>query len=535
MTEKNSKELFTDDNIMSCNTWPFQEARKLAERVKGYALDKPIIFETGYGPSGLPHIGTFCEVFRTTLVRQAFNILTNRPTRLICFSDDMDGLRKVPENIPNKNMMLDYIGQPLTKVPDPFETYSSFGAHNNARLQNFLDNFHFDYEFYSSTECYKSGLFDDALLNILKKHEDIKNIVLPTLGEERRKTYSPFLPICQRTGKVLEVSIVETDFEKGNVSYIDPETNNKETVSVTGGACKLQWKCDWAMRWSALEVDYEMAGKDLIDSVSLSGKIIKKIGSTPPEGFNYELFLDEKGEKISKSRGNGLTIEEWLKYGPKESLSYFMYGHPKRAKRLFFDVIPKSVDEYISHLNNFNGQTIEEKIINPALYVHDINQVSVPQDKTPLSFSLLLNLASVCHADEPQIMWGYIKKYSPETTLENNIFLSKLVNFAVVYYNDMVKPNKRYRRPNNIESKALLDLINRLNVLASDAKSEEIQKEIYTVGKENEFENLRDWFKALYEILLGQSDGPRMGSFISLYGISESIILIKEALEGKLK
>ena len=531
----NLQSLFNEKTKKSCSTWPFQEARKIANRVKNYPLDKPIIFETGYGPSGLPHIGTFCEVYRTTLVRQAFTILTNRPTRLICFSDDMDGLRKVPENIPNKKAILNYIGQPLTKVPDPFDLYSSFGEHNNARLQKFLDNFNFDYEFYSATDCYKSGLFDKNLLKVLKNYDEIKSIVLPTLGEERKKTYSPFLPICKRTGKVLEVSIVEKDYNSGTVSYFDPETDKKEKVSVTGGSCKLQWKCDWAMRWSALEVDYEMAGKDLIDSVSLSGKIIRKIGALPPEGFNYELFLDENGEKISKSRGNGLTIEEWLKYGPKESLSYFMYGHPKRAKRLFFDVIPKSVDEYISHLNNFKTQIDEEKVSNPVLYVHDTNQDSVPDYKTPLSFSLLLNLASVCHAEEPEVIWSYIKKYSPETKFDDNSLFSKLVNFAIIYYNDRVKPKKKYRSPNDLERKALNDLIDRLNLLNTNPEGEEIQKEIYAVGKENEFDNLRDWFRALYEILLGQPDGPRMGSFVSLYGVSETIALIKQALEGKLK
>ena len=521
--------------LEKCNTWPFQEAKKIINRLKYLPEDKLVVFETGYGPSGLPHIGTFCEVFRTNLVRKAFTLLTGRPSKLICFSDDMDGLRKVPSNIPNQESMSNYIGHPLTKVPDPFQTHSSFGEHNNSRLKSFLDSFDFEYEFYSATDCYKSGLFDKTLIKVLDNYEKIKQIILPTLGEERRKTYSPFLPICQKTGKVLEVSINEINKKNGTITYTDPADNEQVTISVTGGKCKLQWKCDWAMRWDALGVDYEMAGKDLIDSVTLSSKINKQIGSRPPEGFNYELFLDQNGEKISKSKGNGLTIEEWLSYGPQESLSYFMYGHPKRAKRLYFDVIPKSVDEYLTQIKNFVSQSDEERLNNPSLYVHNIQPSEIPKENITIPFSLLLNLASVCHAEDPEIIWGFIEKYSPGAKSKKNKFLENMVNLSVVYFNDMIKPNKKYRLPDDNETKALKELSNGLTKLEKSSSSEEIQKLVFSIGKENNFENLRDWFKSLYEILLGQSEGPRMGSFISLYGIEETKSLIDDALLGKLK
>ena len=526
---------FDMDILKNSNSWPIQEAKKIIQRMNRLPKDKTIVFETGYGPSGLPHIGTFCEVFRTNLVKKAFTLLTNKPSKLICFSDDMDGLRKVPTNVPNQENIKKYIGQPLTKVPDPFETHNSFGEHNNSRLRTFLDSFGFDYEFYSATECYKNGLFDEALLKVLKNYDSIIDIVLPTLGEERRKTYSPFLPICQKTSKVLEVPIIETNFENATVSYYDPIDKDKITVPVTGGFCKLQWKCDWAMRWSALGVDYEMAGKDLIDSVTLSSKINKQIGSIPPDGFNYELFLDQNGEKISKSRGNGLTIEEWLNYGPQESLSYFMYGNPKRAKRLYFDAIPKSVDEYLNHTKNFNLQSDDEKLKNPVLYVHNMEIEKVPNNEISISFSLLLNLSSVCHAEDPEIIWGFIEKYSPGSRIEKNKFLEQMVNLSVVYYNDMIKPKKVYRAPNVKEEKALKELVFSLKNADEHSTPEEIQKIIFSIGKDNQYENLRDWFRSLYEILLGQSEGPRMGSFIHLFGIPETISLINNALGGKLK
>ncbi len=521
-------------NALATNAraWPFEEARKLVERYKDGPPKKGyVLLETGYGPSGLPHIGTFGEVARTTMVRRAFEMMSDIPTRLVAFSDDMDGLRKVPTNIPNQEAMVPHLNKPLTRVPDPFGTHESFGHHNNARLRGFLDSFGFEYDFYSATECYTSGLFDDALLAVLRNYDAVTNVVLPTLGPERRATYSPFLPVCPRTGHVLQVPIVDRDVEAGTVSYDDPETGERMTTRVTGGACKLQWKCDWAMRWYALGVDYEMAGKDLIDSVKLSSQITRILGRPAPEGFNYELFLDADGQKISKSKGNGLSVEEWLTYGPPESLALFMYQQPRRAKRLYFDVIPKTVDDYLTFLSKFPDEETEKRIENPVWHIHH-GQPPAPES-SGLSFSLLLNLASVCHAEDKSVVWGYVSRYAPDASPEANPLLDTLVGYAVRYYQDFVRPAKQYRAPTEVERAALEQLKGVLKELPAGASAEDIQTQVYEVGKQHPFENLRDWFKALYEILLGQSQGPRFGSFIALYGVDESVALMDKALNGE--
>jgi len=515
---------------MAAKAWPFEEARKLLNRVqrgpgeKGYVL-----FETGYGPSGLPHIGTFAEVVRTTMVRQAFARISDIPSKLFAFSDDMDGLRKVPDNVPNQAMLAEYLGKPLTAVPDPFETHESFGAHNNARLQGFLDEFGFDYEFLSSTECYASGRFDATLLKVLENYEKVRNVILPTLGPDRRKTYSPFLPVCPKTGRVLQVPVVGQNLDKGTITYTDEDGSTVE-VPVTGGHCKLQWKADWAMRWAALDVDYEMSGKDLIESVRLSGKITKLLGGRPPEGFTYELFLDEQGEKISKSRGNGLTVEEWLEYAPQESLALYMFGQPRRAKRLYFDVIPRHVDDYLTHVGKFAEQDAAAQLENPAWHIHD---GAPPANVPALGFALLLNLTSVANAEDETVLWGFISRYVPEATPENEPMLARLVDHALAYYRDFVKPNKQYRGPSDHERAALKDLLGELEALPADTDAETIQTAVYEVGKRHEFENLRDWFKALYEVLLGQSQGPRFGSFAAIYGLGETRSLIARALAGE--
>ena len=512
----------------NARAWPFEEARKVVKRLggkvpeKGYAL-----FETGYGPSGLPHIGTFGEVARTTMVLNAFSLLSDMPAKLFAFSDDMDGLRKVPDNVPNKEMLAEHLGKPLTQVPDPFGTHASFGEHNNARLQAFLDSFGFEYEFQSATACYKSGRFDDALLSVLRNYDAVINVILPTLGPERRATYSPFLPVCPRTGIVLQEPIVERDTDAGTVSYADPVTGDLVTVPVTGGHCKLQWKADWAMRWYALQVDYEMSGKDLIDSVNLSGKICRILGGRPPEGFTYELFLDEKGEKISKSKGNGLAVEDWLKYAPPESLSLFMFQKPRAAKKLFFDVIPKAVDEYRTWIEKYPSQEETQRLENPAYHIHSGEPPAPEQD---LTFGILLNLASVANAEDKSVLWGFISRYRPEATPETAPLLDRLVGYAVQYYQDFVKPEKSYRAPNAAERAALADLRAALDEVPAGCAAEDLQSKVFEIGKAHGFENLRDWFKALYETLLGQSQGPRMGSFIALYGISETQALIDQAL-----
>lgn len=516
---------------LSSNSWAFVEAKKLVDRYAGSAPEKGyVLFETGYGPSGLPHLGTFGEVARTSMVRHAFSLLSDIPTRLIAFSDDMDGLRKVPDNVPNQELLAQNLNKPLTQVPDPFGTHDSFGAHNNARLQAFLDQFGFDYEFRSSTECYKSGMFDESLLLVLKHYDAIINVILPTLGPERRATYSPFLPVCPRTGVVLQEPITARDEAAGTVSYIDPETKETVTVPVTGGHCKLQWKVDWAMRWHALDVDYEMAGKDLIDSVTLSSKIVRILGKRPPEGFNYELFLDQEGKKISKSKGNGITIEEWLTYASPESLALYMYQNPKKAKRLHFDVIPKAVDEYFTFLGKFPEQEPKQQYANPVWHIHAGNP---PSEGLPLTFGILLNLAAVVNAEEPSVLWGFISRYADGATPENNPELDKLVGYAIAYYRDFVKPAKRYRLPSDKERAALEQLAADLKALPADVEAADIQNLVFQVGKDHEFDNLRDWFQALYETLLGQSQGPRMGSFIALYGVDETVALIERVLQGE--
>ncbi|MAI05897.1 MAG: lysine--tRNA ligase [Alphaproteobacteria bacterium TMED87] len=518
------------DEANQSKAWPFVQARSLLDKFNKNSIRKDyILFETGYGPSGLPHIGTFAEVVRTTMVRNAFSILEPKiPSKLFTFSDDMDGLRKVPENIPNQDLLESHIGKPLTSVPDPFEKHESFGHSNNSRLKGFLDSFGFEYEFKSSTECYKSGQFDNALISILQNYDKVMEIILPTLGPERQLTYSPFLPICKKSGKVLQVPIIEKDTDAGTIIYED-SNGSKIEVPVTGGACKLQWKCDWAMRWFALGVDYEMAGKDLIDSVKLSSKICRTIGGVPPQNLIYELFLDENGQKISKSKGNGISVEDWLNYAPIESLSYFIYQKPSSAKRLSFETIPKSVDEYLSSKSSYFDQDLKSKCTNPVFHVHNGDP---HREIHGVSFSLLLNLVSVCHTDDPKIIWYYINRYYEGLSEANNKELGQLIDFSISYYRDFVLPNKEYRIPSEKECDALKSLKSLLQEADHKLNSEQIQQLVYDVGKEysSEFTSLRDWFKALYEILLGQEQGPRIGSFISLYGVDETIKLIETIL-----
>src|SRR5688572_2131809 len=529
--------------------WPFEEARRLIQRLdklKG-GKTKTVIFETGYGPSGLPHIGTFGEVARTSMVRHAFELLTEgrRQTRLICFSDDMDGLRKVPSNVPNQELLHAALNKPLTAVPDPSGKFESYAHHNNAMLRDFLDRFGFDYEFVSATEAYKAGVFDETLLQMLKAYDKVMDIILPTLGPERRATYSPFLPVCPRTGRVLQVPMVERHPRKGTIVYVDPDTGEKVETKVTGGAVKCQWKADWAMRWTALGVDYEMAGKDLIDSVTLSSRICKALGGAPPEGFNYELFLDDKGEKISKSKGNGLTIDEWLKYASPESLSLFMYQKPKTAKRLYFDVIPRAVDEYLQLLAAYPRQDGKAKLDNAVWHVHSGNP---PAAEVPLTFVLLLNLVAASNAGDKDVLWGFIRRHVKGVSPETHPLLDQLAGYAVRYYTDFVKPRKKYRRADAEETAALSALSNALKTASADATAEDLQAIIYDVGRavpRYQDHNAKGatperpgvsnaWFNTIYEVLLGEEKGPRFGSFVQLYGIKETRALIDKALSGEL-
>ncbi|MEL6979171.1 MAG: lysine--tRNA ligase [Pseudomonadota bacterium] len=515
----------------TAKAWPFEEARKILKRLNGKDPTKGyVLFETGYGPSGLPHIGTFGEVARTTMVRRAFEALSDIPTRLVAFSDDMDGFRKVPSNVPNQERLAAHLHLPLTEVPDPFGEHESFAHHNNARLCSFLDAFGFEYEFMSSTETYRSGRFDAMLLTMLERFDKVMEIMLPTLGEERRGTYSPFLPISPKTGRVLQVPTLERDVAGGAIVFED-EDGEKTKVPVTGGAVKVQWKPDWALRWAALGVDYEMSGKDLIDSVTQSSKICRALGQPAPEGFNYELFLDEKGEKISKSKGNGLSIEDWLAYAPAESLSLFMYQKPKTAKRLFFDVIPKAVDEHQQFLSAYPAETPERRVENPAWHIHG---GAPPAPDMDVSFSMLLNLASAASAEDKATLWAFIRKYAPEASPESRPGLDRAAECAVRYFQDRVKPEKTYRAASAKEAAALTALAERLDAYDGERTAEALQSLVFEIGKAHAFEPLRDWFKAIYEVLLGQSQGPRFGGFIALYGVDETAALIRKGVAGAL-
>ncbi len=514
--------------IQGTSSWPFVEARKLVkERQKIYEKKGKITLQTGYGPSGLPHIGTFGEVARTTMMVNAIKQITDIPTEIITFSDDMDGLRKVPENIPNKEILQENLHKPLTNIPDPFKKFKSFGEHNNEMLKKFLNEFKFNYIFKSSTDIYKKGLFNNTLMLVLEKYEKITDIILPTLGKERQKTYSPFLPICPETGKVLEVPIIEIKKKEGKIVYKNGE--KKIETEITNGKCKLQWKVDWAMRWYAFDVDYEMYGKDLIESAILSSKICQALGKKSPNGFAYEMFLDEKGEKISKSKGNGITIEDWLKYASPESLSLYMYQNPKRAKKLYADVVPKAVDEYLTCIDKFSEQDDKQKLLNPAWHIHNGKP---PKEKSIMPFSVLLNLVGTSNASEKDVLWKFIKKYKKEIKVSDHPILDSLIEYALKYFVDIVKPKKKYRKPTEKEKKALQDLVKRLKDCKDQMEPEAIQTIIYSVGKDNGYkENLREWFKAIYEIVFGEQDGPRMGFFISFYGIKESIELINKYIK----
>jgi len=526
--------------LRASKAWPVAEAARLIERIEARPPAKGfVLFQTGYGPSGLPHIGTFAEVFRTSLVRQAFDLLSDRPSRLYAFSDDMDGLRAVPDNIPHREMVTEHLHKPLTAIPDPFGTAESYGHNMNGRLKSFLDRFGFAYELVSATECYRSGRFNDSLRRVLERHEAIRRVVLPTLGPERRETYSPILPISPITGRVLQVPILEADPEAGTVTYRDPASGRVVEQSVLDGQAKLQWRPDWAMRWAALEVDYEMYGKDLIDSAKLSGQICRILGGTPPAGFAYEMFLDEHGQKISKSKGNGMSCDEWLTYGTLESLELFMFQAPRKAKRLHFDVIPRHVDEYLSLLERYPQQSAEQRYHNPVWHLHGGQP---PAGGVPISFAMLLNLASVVNAEAPAVLWSFIHRYAPEATPESAPMLDRLVGHALAYHRDFVKPAKAYRLPDAAEKAALTELAAFLErqeiryggAAALDAAAEAIQQEVYEIGKRHgHAANLRGWFQALYEILLGQTEGPRFGTFVAFYGPAETAALIRQVLAGR--
>ena len=517
---------FSPEDIADAKAWPFQEARALVKRLERAPKDGPVVFETGYGPSGPPHIGTFGEVARTTMVRRAFELMTGRPTRLVSFSDDMDGMRKVPPHLPNQAMLADYLQKPLTRVPDPWGEHPSFAHHNNAKLRAFLDAFGFDYEFLSATDCYVSGRFDATLQRVLERYDAVMEIILPTLGDERRETYSPILPISPTTGRVLYVPMLEIDASAGEVVFED-ENGERTKMSVYGGNAKLQWKADWAGRWFALGVDYEMAGEDLTESVRLSNRIVRALGGEPPAGFNYQLFLDEDGKKISKTKGNGISIEEWLTYATPESLALYMFQNPKAAKKLYFDVIPKTVDEYWGHVEKYAEQAGGKALDNPAWHIHE---GAPPEATPPVSFAMMLTLVNAVGGD-PDVIMGFIRKYRPDARPEALAAAEALTAYAARYYAAFVEPKKRYRPPTDQERAALADFAMRLKEAGDSADEDAYQTAVFDAGKANGYAaNIRDWFTAIYEVVFGQAEGPRMGPFARIYGATATAVLIETAL-----
>ncbi len=518
------------DAALESNAWPFVEARQLLKRISSERdRPRPVLFQTGYGPSGLPHIGTFGEVARTSMVRRAFSLVSDLPTRLICFSDDMDGLRKVPQNVPDPQMLQEDLHLPLSRVRDPFGTHESFAAHNNAELCSFLDRFGFEYEFVSSTEMYRAGRFDDMLLTVLERFDKVMEIMLPSLGgvsEGRRETYSPFLPISPKSGRVLQVPTLERNLARGTITYREPDGETVE-IPVTGGAVKLQWKPDWAMRWAALEVDYEMYGKDLGPSAEIGAKLCRVLGRKPPVGMMYELFLDDGGQKISKSKGLGISIDDWLAYASPESLGLFMFRKPKTAKRLFAEIIPRTEDEYQQHLLAYPGQDTAGRLANPAWHIH---AGEPPAPSQSISYSMLLNLGSAVSVEDSEVLWRFVRRYQPDASPETDPELSALIDGVVRYYKDVIAPNRVYRQPTAIEREGLEDLASRLAGWSGDSDPISLQNMVYAVGTEHGFEPMRDWFKAIYEVLLGASQGPRFGSFIHHYGIEDTANFIRERI-----
>ena len=516
---------------LESKAWPFEEARRIFEKIGGKTPSKGyVLFETGYGPSGLPHIGTFGEVVRTSFVRHAFQLLAPEiPTKMFCVSDDIDGLRKVPENVPNQEMVKANLGKPLTSVPDPFGTHESYGHHMNARLRGFLDSFGFQYEFVSATEKYKSGAFDSTMLKVLEKYEELMDLMLPTLGGERQETYSPFMPIDLESGVVIDKGVKSINKEKCTVIYVDKNGIEKE-IPVTGGNCKLQWKIDFGARWSSLGVDYEIYGKDHQPNEKIYRRVCEILGGNPPVNFTYEMFLSDSGEKISKSKGNGISVEDWLKYAPAESMSLFMYQKPKTAKRLYFDVIPKAMDEYLTFAQNYETQEEALKLDNPAFHIHE---GKIPAINFNLSYSLLLNLASACNPDNDNVLWGFISKYQEGLSPETSPLLKKMVHSAISYYNDFIKKHKKFKSATDAEKSALQELVATLKEVGHNQQNDgaALQNLVFQVGKNHGYEkNMRDWFLALYQILLGQDQGPRMGSFIALFGIENFIKLIESKI-----
>ena len=513
--------------------WPFKEAAQIVKLRKPRS-DRPVLFETGFGPSGLPHIGTFAEVARTSWVRNAFEEVTGLDTRLMTFSDDMDGLRKVPLNFPNQRMLKEHLGRPLCTIPDPFSESDCFSGYMNNKLRDFLDTYQFNYEFKSSSVSYKGGDFDQGLAILLEKVQDVHSIVAPTLGEEKRDSWSPFLPICPSCGSVYSTRVTEYFPSRGEIGFVCDGNGGdfagcgaEGEVSIFSGNVKVGWKMDWALRWYTYEVDYEMYGKDLIESAKLSGRIVRLMGKHPPVGMNYELFLDEEGKKISKSVGKGLTVDTWVEYAPIESLLYYIFQNPRRARRLYWDVVPKCVDDYLDALRKY--PTIEpEKSPEQALWHIYGRGNSVPSYGAQVNFSMVGNLISALGTDAPDLLVEYLNRYDKKSD-DYPVVIKELIRKGMNYYRDFILPKKQYRTPLASEADQLRQLLFALEG-ADFLNEEELQAIPFELARKNNIDP-KLFFQMFYEIVLGQQRGPRFGSFAKMLGLEHIQQMLNKRIE----
>ncbi|MFH2218432.1 MAG: lysine--tRNA ligase [Pseudomonadota bacterium] len=515
----------------SYKCWPFKEADKLRKRYTE-TPNIPVRFETGFGPSGMPHIGTFAEVARTTWVRHAFEFLTRWPTQLIAFSDDMDGLRKVPLNLPQQEMLTENLGRPLCRIPDPFGECESYSAYMNNKLREFLDSYSFDYTFQSSHEAYTRGDFNDGLSVILQKVEDVKAIILPTMSEAKRANWSPFFPICENCGRINSTQVTGYDIENNAIDYSCEQEEgevkscgHKGTASIFNGKVKVGWKIDWALRWYSYDIGYEMYGKDLIESARLSGKICRLMGKQPPTGLFYELFLDAKGRKISKSVGKGLTIDSWMSYAPLESLLFYIFQNPKQAKRLFWGIVPRSVDDYLSNLIQYRSMDPEDHPESTIWHLFNKGE-TVPSYNAAINFSLINNLISAVGADDIDLILEYLKRYDSSMEKYGTV-IEDLVKKAMNYYRDFILPDKKYRTPTEKEKKMFNALRNELAEYDGDDENE-LQSLPFNVVRAFD-ESPKNFFKMFYEVLFGQERGPRFGTFVRLVGKEKALSLLDSA------
>jgi lysyl-tRNA synthetase class 1 len=517
-------------------SWPFIEAQKIAARVKKQDLPDPIVFETGFGPSGLPHIGTFAEVARTVFVKNAFEHLTGRPAVIYAFCDDMDGLRRVPKNLPNQDRLAEHLGKPLSAIPDPFGCCESYSDHMENELVKLLNHYKFDYQLKSSTREYKSGVFNPGLHLILENAEPIKQIIIPTLKEENRENWSPFFPVCANCGRIYTTRVTGYFPEQDTISYECVESfgdefkvqgcGHKQETSILDGAVKVGWKVDWALRWFSYQVTYEMYGKDLIDSALQSGRIKRLLGGWPPEGMTYEMFLSEEGKKISKSIGEGLSIDTWLKYAPIESLLYYLFQNPRKQRRLYFDIIPKNVDEYLAELVRYPGLSEKDKS-DSVLWQIERSGHDVPVYTSGINFSLINNLISGMGSDNKNLLLDYLKRYDPKVS-ENKKTVSDLLDSGLNYFRNFIEPQKKYRKPTREEAEILKELKSRLDQYKGEDE-DEIQAMVFDVARDKGIEP-PDLFKTIYQVLLGQDRGPRFGTFTKLIGKDRMKDLIQEKI-----